>query len=158
MYEEAQVNSSDNESQQHAHVVSLFALVGMSITAIMGLVGLFNNNVFLAASLLFASFVYFLGYLAYKKYNNIALSSAIILYSLYLLMFYLIYSGGVENTGPLWIFIVAPVSVFIHGLKRGLIDIALFVAIISTLMFMPTDIIAHANYSYEFKLRLLFSF
>ena len=158
MYEEAQVNSSDNESQQHAHVVSLFALVGMSITAIMGLVGLFNNNVFLAASLLFASFVYFLGYVAYKKYNNIALSSAIILYSLYLLMFYLIYSGGVENTGPLWIFIVAPVSVFIHGLKRGLIDIALFVAIISTLMFMPIDIIAHANYSYEFKLRLLFSF
>ena len=40
-------------------------------------------------------------------------------------MFYLVFSGGVENTGPLWVFIVAPVTVFIHGLKRGLIDIAL---------------------------------
>lgn len=158
MHEQPQVNSLDNESQQQAHVVSLFALVGMSLTAVMGLIALFNNNFILAASLFFASFVYFIGYFAYKKYNNITLSSAIILYSLYLLMFFLIYSGGVENTGPLWIFIVAPVSVFIHGLKRGLIDITLFVAIISILMFMPTDIIAHAPYSTEFKLRLLYSF
>ncbi|WP_246128979.1 GGDEF domain-containing protein [Colwellia demingiae] len=153
-----QINSLENEELQQAHVVSLFALVGMSISAVMGLIALFNNNFILAASLFFASFVYFLGYYVYKKYNNVELSSAIILYSLYLLMFYLVYSGGVENTGPLWIFIVAPVSVFIHGLKRGLIDIALFVAIISTIMFMPTDIIAHAIYSTEFKLRLLYSF
>jgi len=73
-------------------------------------------------------------------------------------MFYLIYTGGVENTGPLWIFVVAPVSVFIHGLKRGLIEIALFVVIISTIMFVPTNMIAHASYSIEFKLRLLSSF
>ncbi|PKG85472.1 GGDEF domain-containing protein [Colwellia sp. 75C3] len=73
-------------------------------------------------------------------------------------MFYLTYTGGVENTGPLWIYIVAPVSVFIHGLKRGLINIALFVIIISTIMFMPTTIIAHAEYSIEFKIRLLTSF
>jgi len=156
--EQPPINSLHNEELQQAHVVSLFALVGMSITAVMGFIGLLNNNFILAASLFFASFVYFLGYYAYKKYNNVALSSAIILYSLYLLMFYLIYSGGVENTGPLWIFIVAPVSVFIHGLKRGLIDIAVFVLIISTLMFMPTDIIAHAPYSTEFKLRILYSF
>ena len=158
MHEDPQINSLDNEGQQQAHVVSLFALVGMSLTAVMGLVALFNNNFVLAASLFFASFVYFLGYFAYKKYNNIKLSSAIILYSLYLLMFYLIYSGGVENTGPLWIFIVAPVSVFIHGLKRGLLDISIFVTVISTLMFIPTDVIAHAPYSTEFKLRLLYSF
>ena len=80
------------------------------------------------------------------------------LYSLYLLMFYLIFTGGVENTGPLWIFVVAPVSVFIHGLKRGLIDIVLFFAIISAIMFIPTDIVTHATYSLEFKLRLLASF
>jgi diguanylate cyclase (GGDEF)-like protein len=73
-------------------------------------------------------------------------------------MFYLVYTGGVEQTGPLWIYIVAPVSVFVHGLKRGLLDIALFIAIISTIMFIPTDILAHAAYSTEFKLRLLYSF
>jgi diguanylate cyclase (GGDEF)-like protein len=150
--------SRENSEFRQPHVVSLFALVGMLITATMGLIGLFNKDLFLASSLFFASFIYFAGYCAYKKFNNVKLSSAIVLYSLYILMFFLVYTGGVEHTGPLWIYIVAPVSVFIHGLKRGLVDIALFVAIISTIMFMPTDILVHAVYSTEFKLRLLYSF
>ncbi|TYK67446.1 GGDEF domain-containing protein [Colwellia echini] len=73
-------------------------------------------------------------------------------------MFYLVFSGGVGNTGPLWIYIVAPVSVFIHGLKRGLIDIAVFITVISCIMFIPDELIVHAQYSTEFKLRLLYSF
>lgn len=156
--QQPQINSSNNEEIHQPHVVSLFAQVGMSITAIMGVIGLFNSDFILAGALFFASFVYFLGYYAYKKLENIEISSAIILYSLYVLMFYLIYTGGVENTGPLWIYIVAPVSVFVHGFKRGLIDIAIFVVIICIIMFIPTDYIAHATYSTEFKLRLIYSF
>ena len=158
MQEPPYTDDIDKEELQQPNVVSLFTLVGMTMTAIMGLIGLFNGNFILASTLFFASFICLLGYYAYQKFNNIALSSAIVLYSLYLLMFYLTYTGGVENTGPLWIYIVAPVSVFIHGLKRGLIDIGLFVLIISTIMFIPTNIIAHAEYNIEFKLRLLYSF
>jgi len=156
--ENPQINSLENEEVKQTHVVSLFALVGMTITSLMGIISLFNRNFTLATGLFFASFVYLIGYYTYKRYNKIALSSAIILYSLYLLMFYLMFTGGVENTGPLWIYIVAPVSVFIHGLKRGLIDITLFVVIISIIMFMPIETIEHATYSTEFKLRLLYSF
>ena len=151
-------HKSEEYVQPHVHVVSLFSLVGMSITAVMAIIGLFNHNTVLSIVLLFASVIYFIGYYASKKLQNIALSSAIVLYSLYLLMFYLVCSGGVENTGPLWIYIVAPVSVFVHGLKRGLVDIAIFVAIISMIMFLPPDVIAQATYSIEFKLRLLYSF
>tara|TARA_R110001592_G_scaffold49864_3_gene154875 strand:+ start:2603 stop:3640 length:1038 start_codon:yes stop_codon:yes gene_type:complete len=152
------MNHFDNEKFHQPHVISLFALVGMSITAVMGIVGLFNKNFVLAISLFIASLIYFIGYYAHKKFNNIKLSSAIILYSLYILMFYLIYTGGVENTGPLWIFIVAPVSVFVHGLKRGLIEIMFFVIISIAIMSIPTEIIPHTAYSTEFKLRLLYSF
>jgi len=153
-----EINNLSSEEVSQSHVISLFALVGMSISAAMGFIGLFNNNIVLASALFFASFIYFIGYYVYKKFNNIALSSAIILYSLYLMMFYLVFTGGVEHTGPLWIFIVSPVSVFIHGLKRGLIDIAFFVIIISIIMFVPTEFIAHATYSTEFKSRLIYSF
>ncbi|MFT6206970.1 MAG: hypothetical protein ACJA0T_000874 [Colwellia sp.] len=152
------MNHFDNKKFHQPHVISLFALVGMSITAVMGIVGLFNKNFVLAISLFIASFIYFIGYYAYKKFNNVKLSSAIILYSLYILMFYLIYTGGVENTGPLWVFIVAPVSVFVHGLKRGLIDLMFFVIISIGIMSIPAEIISHAAYSTEFKLRLLYSF
>lgn len=147
----------DDKFKQPA-VVSLFALVGLSISALMGLIALLNQNFILAGTLFFASFVYFCGYYAYKKFDNKILSSSITLYSLYILMFYLVFTGGVAQTGPLWVFIVAPVSVFIHGLKRGLFDIAVFVIIISAIMFVPTDIIQHAVYSTAFKLRLIYSF
>ena len=143
---------------QKSHVVSLFALVGMSISGAMAAVAIFNNNTLLAATLFLASFVFFSGYFIQKKFNNLVISSAITLYSLYVLMFYLVFSGGVENTGPLWVFIVAPVTVFIHGLKRGLIDIALFVIIISAIMFNPSGLPGHATYQTEFKLRLIYAF
>ena len=158
MHKQIKVSSIEDENFKQPHVVSLFALVGLSITAVMGLIALFNQNYILACTLFVASFIYFTGYYAYKALNNIKLSSAIILYSLYLLMFYLVYTGGVGHTGPLWIFIVAPVSVFVHGLRRGLIDIAIFVAIISAIMFIPTQSSAHAIFSTEFKLRLIYSF
>jgi diguanylate cyclase (GGDEF)-like protein len=158
LQDQAKVNSLDNDKLKQPHVVALFALVGMSITGVMGFIALFNRNFILAASLFIASSIFFAGYYAYKKNNNVKLSSAIVLYSLYILMFYLIFTGGVENTGPLWVFIVAPVSVFIQGLKRGLIDITIFVITSMTIMLIPMDIIAHAAYSTEFKLRLLYSF
>jgi len=158
LQKQPEIFDSENKEFHKPHIVSLFSLVGMSITATMGIIGLFNKNIALASALFLASFIYFIGYYSYKKFKNEKLNSIIILYSLYLLMFYLVYTGGVENTGPLWIYIVSPVSVFIHGLKRGLIDISLFVIIISIIMFMPVDIISHAAYSTEFKLRLIYSF
>jgi len=152
-------SSSDEDGQfKQLQVVSLFSLVGFVITAIMGLDALFNQNFVLACALFFASFIFICGYYAYKKFSNKRISSSIILYSLYILMFYLVFTGGVAHTGPLWVFIVAPVSVFIHGLRRGLFDIAIFVAIMIAIMFVPTDFIAHAAYSTEFKLRLIYSF
>lgn len=57
-------------------------------------------------------------------------------------------------TGPLWIFIVPPVSLYIHGLKRGLINIFIFVLISCLIMFWPQNIYTHAVYPTEFKLRL----
>jgi predicted signal transduction protein with EAL and GGDEF domain len=156
--EQPKIKNIDNEEFHQAHVIALFTLVGISITAIIGIVALFNKNFYLASFLFIASVINLLGYYSYKKLDNIALSSAIVLYSLYLLMLYLVYTGGVDNTGPLWIFMVAPVSVFIQGLKRGLIDIAIFVTIIIAIMLIPTDMVAHTAYSTEFKLRLLYSF
>ena len=158
MKEQLEINNLDYSEYIQPNVVHLFALVGMSITGVMAIIGLFKGTILLSSILFIVSFVYFISCYICTKLNKLVLSSAIVLYSLYCLMFYLIYSGGVDNTGPLWIFIVAPVSLFIHGLKRGLIDIAVFVIVISTIMFIPTNVMTHAIYSPEYKLRLIYSF
>jgi diguanylate cyclase (GGDEF)-like protein len=158
LYFKLNKTNTDNEEIHQLQVVPLFALVGLFITAILGIKALFNSSFILASTLFIASSIYFIGYYAFKKYGNVKVSANIILYSLYLLMFYLVLTGGVSNTGPLWIYIVAPVSLFLHGLKRGLLDLTIFLFVISLLMFIPIDFINHAEYTSEFKLRLIYSF
>jgi diguanylate cyclase (GGDEF)-like protein len=75
-----------------------------------------------------------------------------------MLMIFLVYSGGVDNTGPLWIFIVSPVSLFLLGLKRGLIEISIFFLIICFIFFLPYDIFSNAVYPINFKVRLVYVF
>jgi diguanylate cyclase (GGDEF)-like protein len=151
-------NTLENEEYQPPQVVSFFALVGFVITGLMGGIALVNQTYILATTLLFVSCVFFIAFYVFNKYHNIALSSAISLYSLSFLMLYLVFTGGVENTGPLWIYVVPPVSLFFHGLKRGLVETILFIAACAVIMFVPTDFVPHAQYSLEFKLRLIYSF
>ena len=143
---------------QQVRVIELLALIGMSITFAMALISGFNANIGLALTLLGASAVFGGAFYLVNKLGYMQLSSYIIIYSLYILMFYLIFTGGVELTGPLWIFIVPPVSLYIHGLKHGLINILIFVIVMSLIMFLPQNWLSHAVYSTEFKLRLLYSF
>ncbi|WP_137226393.1 GGDEF domain-containing protein [Shewanella sp. MEBiC00475] len=150
--------AENNADQQQTRVISLFSLVGMSMTFMMGFISLFNSNHELTITLFFASMIYCFAYISLKKYHTLKLSSYITIYSLYLLMFYLVFTGGVEQTGPLWIFIVAPVSVYILGLTSGLINLAFFLTVIAIIIFLPTDSIPHVTYSMEFKLRLILSF
>ncbi|GAA0782814.1 MULTISPECIES: GGDEF domain-containing protein [Pseudomonadati] len=143
---------------QQARVIALFSLVGLSITFLMMCFALLNNDTPLALCLLSASAIYGLAFYWVKNKGKVKLSSYIIIYSLYILMLYLVYTGGVASTGPLWIFIVPPVSLYVHGLKKGLLNIAIFVSLTCLIMFFPHSVYAQDIYPFEFKLRLLYSF
>lgn len=130
----------------------------MSLCGIMALVEFINKNLFIAYVLSFSSVVFAIGYYIQKKYNNMQLSASITLCILYLLMFYLVYSGGIAQSGPLWIYIIAPVSLFIYGLRQGLMNIAFFMAIIALIIFIPSDSPTYLHYPVEFKIRLIISF
>jgi diguanylate cyclase (GGDEF)-like protein len=73
-------------------------------------------------------------------------------------MLYLVYSGGVSNTGPLWIYIVPPVAFFFSGLRKGIKGITIFVVMLSTMLLYPHDALLQTTYTLEFKLRLILSF
>lgn len=138
-------------------VIYFFSFVGMLVTGILSINAFLNNSYILAITLLIANFLYFLCYYIYKVTNTIKLSLAIILYSNFFLMAYLVYSGGVENTGPLWIFVLPPIALFINGLVKGIMVITLFIVFISFLMFFPNEVLIATSYPIEFKLRLLYS-
>lgn len=148
---------SDEKSRQ-IFIINLFSFIGMAVTGIMAVHSYYNDHPLLSVILSLASVIFISSFYLQKVVDNYYVTSAVILYPLFILMVYLVYSGGVNNTGPLWIFIVAPVAFYIHGFKVGLIDIAVFLLIVATIMFYPDEALLATSYSTDFKLRLLYSF
>lgn len=153
----AKTYNTDEENKK-IFILHLFALIGTSITGVAAILAYSNQNFKLSLILSIVSFVFTLGPITQKYINNYRLSSSIILYQVYFLMFYLLSSGGANNTGPLWIFLTAPVTFFICGLRVGIFNLLLFIVVTSGILLIPLDAFTLAYYPLDFKLRLLSSF
>lgn len=86
--------SNSDEINRRVLVIHLFALIGTSITGIAGFIALANQNIQLSSILFVVCFIFTLGPITQRVTNNYRLSSGVILYQLYILMFFLLYSGG----------------------------------------------------------------
>ncbi len=78
-----------------------------------------------------------------------------ILYLMGLLLLFLLCTGGVENTGPLWLYFFPTLTFFSHGLKRGAIILTVFSAFYTIIILFPQLPFVTANYTTVFKQRLL---
>jgi diguanylate cyclase (GGDEF)-like protein len=151
-------NHDNVEDSLKVYLIYTFSIVGFIFTFILGLSSLssfsYESNVFLLGGALFL-----LINLAYLKVtDNHFYAGYIMLYLIFVLILYLIYSGGYHNTGPLWIFSLPPLALFIHGLKKGLMDIGVFLMIIVLMFFYPNTPLLDASYTTAFKVQVLLSF
>ncbi|MEH6712320.1 MAG: GGDEF domain-containing protein [Paraglaciecola polaris] len=153
--------------RQQIQVTNLFGFIGYTITFILGISALqrsdfsHNEDLYLGIVLLIASVLFFLSRIILKHFqskNGYTFSANLVTYALMVLMLYLVITGGVKSTGPLWIYIVPPVVLFFGGLKRGLIYVGLFAVAVIVVMWYPNNTMLLAHYSDEFKSRLIYSF
>ncbi|WP_346766084.1 GGDEF domain-containing protein [Pseudoalteromonas sp. Z9A4] len=136
-------------------IVRFFSSIGFIATFSMASLAFINSGYLLAFTLVVSSFVYVS---AFNIARGLEKSATVILYNLYALMFYLVLTGGAQGTGPIWIFIVSPVTYSIRGLKRGTFDIVLFLLAI-ILGFYCADTFNIYDYSPEqFPIRILLAF
>lgn len=149
---------ADQEVIRKVFILNLFSLVGSSLSGILGANALFHHNYLLAGSLLVACVCFYGGHFCVKKTQHYKTPAIGLLTALSSLMLYLVYSGGVENTGPLWIYIIPPVALFLGGLAIGLFNIFLFISLATLLMFYDNGALLATEYSNSFKLRLFYSF
>ncbi len=148
-------------ANQQLFVSNLFSFIGYSITLLLSISSAIRGLPVLSISLFAASCVFFFCHHIHrfpKLGNTILISTRLIFISLLILMVYLVYTGGVSNTGPLWIYIVPPVAFFFTGLRRGLKSLAAFTIIIGIMMFYPNELLLGTMYTFEFKTRLIYSF
>lgn len=144
---------SDNKERKL--IVRFFSSIGFIATFAMACNAFSHADPILGIMLLVSAGVYAW---AFSLYRAVEKSATTILYNLYCLMLYLVVSGGAEGTGPIWIFIVSPVTYSVRGLKKGTVDIILFLlAVIAG--FILTDKFNIYDYQPEqLPLRVVISF
>ncbi|MCZ2721751.1 GGDEF domain-containing protein [Marinomonas sp. 15G1-11] len=147
-----------SEQSRRILLINLFCLVGVLFTLPHGILAFIDGDMMIAASTLSIASLYTFNHIYLRLTFNYEVSSNIILYPLFMLMFFLLYSGGVAQTGFVWIYCIAPVAMFLHGLKRGLIEITFFLIILILIFLFPNEIGATYNWSAELKKRIVYSF
>lgn len=152
------INHSFTNSSRRAFIINLFCLVGVLFTGPLGVLSLVKGNYLVGGSLVFIASIYFLNHLYLRHTRNYLFSANIILYPLYILMLYLVYSGGVNGTGHVWIYCIPSVSLFLHGLKRGLLEVFLFILALTFILFAIPTPFDELGYHPDLKLRIIYSF
>jgi len=142
-------------------VVNLFAGVGMSITFLLGTRAFIDAEYSLATTLYTASVVFAISQRLQVRFpcpKARTLSISLLIFCLMVLTLLLLITGGKDNTGPLWIYLVPPVTMFFAGFVRGLIALIVYTIVSAIVLFGFGDTAYVANYTYAFKTRLLYSF
>ncbi len=147
---------SNPENRRNHRLSMMVGLSGSLFLAVFGLNALFQSNFLLGYSLLaIMTFVLFSIWLMRDKDNEFygvqGISLAVIITFTYVLV-----SGGVDNTGPLWSYPLALIILLLQGFKKGAIAILTLLVIALVVFYLPG--IPVAEYSESFKIRFIASF
>ena len=139
-------------------MVNVIILVGVLNLVPLGIAAYFKNNLTLFALDMVVSAVLIACLLYSRKTGNYTISIYLGICAAGLLFYWLLVTGGVNNTGHLWYYTFPLFSLFLLGSKRGaLVTLILFLA---ALLFLVLDFKTpyFAAYTLDFKLRFIPSF
>ena len=151
-------SSNNYETTLKTYLIYTFSTIALLIFLIMSTNCELDKYDYLRTILLSGSALFFLNIIYLKLTNNYTVSAYIVLYFLFSLMLFLVYSGGVSHTGPLWSFILPPIVLFIHGLKRGVTELIIFMILVLGIFFIKDGVIYESLYAYDFKVRFIIIF
>lgn len=154
-------DSQNEEEKRRAIVTNLFGLTGTAITGALSISALLSNEVMLGAGLMGASLLFMFTVIMLnigRTNKSLMFSATTLVFTLMVLIVYLVVTGGKSNTGPIWMLIVPPVAFFLNGLRNGLIMLCAFLLIVIVLFFIPELDIITADYTADFKKRIVYVF
>jgi PAS domain S-box-containing protein len=143
------------ELQRKASLLMLVCLIGVGNLVGLGVVSI-NNSFFLAGIFEFAAaiiFIFHLTYLTITKNYNVA--SITCVYYIGILYFYLLYTGGTENSAYLWYYTYPLISCFLLGSKRGGISTLLLLGFAFIYFILDKFLPFGEVYPLSFKIRFI---
>ncbi len=143
-------DESSSDIRKQFLISSLFSLISVVLLVIFGIDGLRSGNNLLAAIVLGFAIINGANYIFLRWTANYHISSIVIVVLMMILCLYLLCSGGNDNTGPLWYFILPSLIFYILGLKRGLIMLTILLGITAYILFIPDNFLLQTEYSTAF--------
>lgn len=123
-----------------------------------GIAGLLQDRHLLAAFVLVHAGITFANILIFRFTSNHSWASYGFAYGLLALFTFLVWTGAVERTGPLWGYPMAVSAVVVLRARIGLTVVAAMAGIAMLLFVAPASLIGPLPYSAEFKIRFISTF
>ncbi|HEY9202071.1 MAG TPA: diguanylate cyclase [Gammaproteobacteria bacterium] len=149
---------NDIEAQRFVLVINLYSFVGTLYLLFFSIQSLIDAQWRMGSTLSFAALLAIANSIYLQRSGNYRRSGDLIVLMTTLLFLYLIISGGVDNTGPLWSYTLPPLVFFVFGLTQGSLILSMFIISSIVIMFFPPLSILATDYSYSFKIRYLTTF
>ncbi|WP_052761098.1 GGDEF domain-containing protein [Sedimenticola thiotaurini] len=146
------------DQERNFQTINMIGLAGVIFLMFFGGNAIFRDNYFIAGVLFGSAFMGSLSILVMRRTQNFSYGSYGISITVALVFCYLIASGGVQNSGPLWCHSLFLVIMLLQGFKKGLIAFFILLVISTVLLFYPDLPFVTAEYSYSFKVRFIASF
>jgi diguanylate cyclase (GGDEF)-like protein len=149
---------NDIEAQRFVLVINLYSFVGTLYLIFFSIQSLLDAQWGMGSTLSIAALLAIANSIYLQRSGNYRRSGDLIVLMTTLLFLYLIISGGVDNTGPLWSYTLPPLVFFVFGLTQGSMILSVFIISSILIMFFPPLSILATEYSYSFKVRYLTTF
>lgn len=149
--------NTDSEILRKVFLVNAFSTIGMAYLLSFGVNAMLNHRTHLAIVVFTLAIITLLNYVLMLKFGNHDRGAHTISLIMGILFFYLLCSGGVNSTGPLWCYVAVPFILFIYGVRWGAICVALLFIGAIVLLYLPNPLLV-AEYTSAFKSRFLASF
>ncbi len=137
-------------------VINTFLLLAMVTLFVMGLHILIHENLFYSACVNFLTVISIIIFMIYFR-----LSADFLFYKIVLtvisgsFMIYLVATGGIENTGPLWTYILPILSYFLLGHKKATTAIIIILLLYIIILFVPGIPFVITAYPLYYKVRFI---
>lgn len=148
---------TDIELLRKVFLINVFSTVGMIFLIGFGIDALADSRFRLAFVLLGLATATLVNYVLMLRVGKHVRGAHTISVIMGIIFFYLLCSGGVNQTGPLWCYSAAPFLLFIYGVRWGAVVISFLIISAALLLYLPNPLMV-AHYPEILKSRFLASF
>jgi diguanylate cyclase (GGDEF)-like protein len=148
----------DFERRRQFVLLYLFNGVACFFLFVFGISAIYKGRHVLAMMMIFLVAITFTNILLLKFTKKQRFARTGFICGVIILFGYLIVSGGVNNTGPLWCYPCVAATFFLQGARRGSPVIVVFFLVAIFAFYFPPHGIEVADYSSDFKLRFISTF